>query len=340
MAACPKPGGRRRPPARRRLEIADPEAVSLLRVNRGMDPMRQRSKTLLSRTLIASATLLATLFGGLSPALTGAPVCSLGKDDRRRVVKVLDGETLVLDDRRKVRLIGALAPNRMDVAAEVAAWPAAKTAKSALERLVLDTDVLLTYARQRNTDVWGRLLAHVYVLKGTRTIWVQGALLAGGHARAYAIIGHTKCIDGLVHAEGLARKAKAGLWAKAPYQPVDARKRNAIDRLAGTFQVVEGRVASVSVMRTRAYINFGPSRKRDLTATLGSRALRAARRNSTDLKALAGRRIRIRGWLEHRRGPVIDLATPDLIEVISEPKLETPIPPSQPGVIDASSTPQ
>ena len=49
--------------------------------------------------------------------------CTLEPGPVRTVARVLDGETLILDDGKAVRLIGALAPRAHDAGAAAGAWP-------------------------------------------------------------------------------------------------------------------------------------------------------------------------------------------------------------------------
>src|SRR5262245_17214436 len=63
-------------------------------------------------------------------AETGTACAGLEPGPARTVTRVLDGETVALDDGTELRLIGALAPRAVDADAE--AWPAEAAATEAL----------------------------------------------------------------------------------------------------------------------------------------------------------------------------------------------------------------
>ena len=115
--------------------------------------------------------------------------CALEPGPTRAVVEVVDGETLRLDDRVEVRLIGALAPRAADAGSQAeAAWRPAKESQAALAALVLGQSVALAFAGPR-ADRYGRVLAHLFVGDGDAQVWVQGRLVELGHARAYSLPG-------------------------------------------------------------------------------------------------------------------------------------------------------
>ena len=146
------------------------------------------------------------------------PACAgLTPGPARTVVRIIDGETVGLDDGSEVRLIGALAPRAIDVGAEPGTWPWEGKARDALQALVLGKSVELGFGGER-LDRYGRLQAQVYLIEGDQRRWLQGHLLAQGLARAYTLAGNRACADELLAAEQAAREARRGLWAEAAYQ--------------------------------------------------------------------------------------------------------------------------
>ena len=108
------------------------------------------------------AALAATLLCASSAAQTAEPAqpepstaCTLEPGPIRTVTRILDGETVTLDDGSEVRLIGALAPRAFDADAETGAWPAEAIAVRTLTDLVLGRAVKLAYGGRR-TDRYGR----------------------------------------------------------------------------------------------------------------------------------------------------------------------------------------
>ena len=244
--------------------------------------------------------------------------CNLEPGEARTVTRVLDGDTLQVDGGSEVRLVGALAPRAFDAAAASADWPLAERSRLALEHLVLGRGVTLAYAGRRS-DRHGRLLAHVFVGGGEgkdEAIWVQGAMLKQGMARAYAIEGGAQCLAELIAHESVARDAAVGLWAETAYAVRDADEVGALLRVAGTFQLVEGTAVRVQEVRGTTYINFGEDQRQDFTIMIRDKARRAATAAGLTSEALAGRRVRVRGWIERRGGPLIEAHDPAMIEVL------------------------
>jgi hypothetical protein len=65
------------------------------------------------------------------------------------------------------------------------------------------------------------------------------------------------------------------------------------------------------------YVNFGRRRSGDITVTVLKRNERNFTAAGLDLKSLAGRRIRVRGWIEQRGGDRawIEAERPGQIEI-------------------------
>ncbi len=242
--------------------------------------------------------------------------CELTDGEDRTVARVIDGETLVLDGGTELRLIGALSPRAFDTAGEITDWPLADRAREALEQMAAGRTVRLAFAGRR-TDRYARLLAHVFVGTGSDRVWLQGELLKKGLARAYALEGSTPCLSDLIAHESIARERAAGLWAETIYAVRSADDISTLLRLAGTFQIIEGKVANAADVRGTTYINFGEDRRQDFTVVLRPQARRAMTAAGLKPEDLNGRRVRVRGWIERRGGPLIDLPHPDAIELLA-----------------------
>lgn len=84
----------------------------------------------------------------------------------------------------------------------------------------------------------------------------------------------------------------------------------------GRFAVVRGRVASVRESAGVVYINFGQHWSNQFTATLLKRNESAFAGILVAPKALAGRTIEVRGWIEERNGPAVEVTRPEQIDII------------------------
>jgi len=118
-----------------------------------------------------------------------------------KVLQVLDGDTCVLEDNRRVRYLGINAPEKGDVHAEEAA--------QANNRLVGGKKVKLEFGKQRE-DRDGRLLAYVFVGQ----ILVNEELLRQGQAHLFRPIAN-RYKDRLFKAQEEAIAAGRGIWAKS-----------------------------------------------------------------------------------------------------------------------------
>ena len=70
----------------------------------------------------------------------------------------------------------------------------------------------------------------------------------------------------------------------------------------------------VAVTRSRLYLNFGPDWRSDFTAGAAMRSKAFPQAVIAKLQALEGQRVRLRGWIERRNGPYVELFHPSQIE--------------------------
>jgi endonuclease YncB( thermonuclease family) len=259
----------------------------------------------------ALAVKLAALIGcsGAMAQEQPAPVCG-GDTIARGVVKhVIDGRTFTLDDGREVRLAAVEVP-------PPESSPGA-AAKAALDALVGGDDIVLRRA-DIETDRYGRLVAYAYAVRDGDELFAQGELIASGFARVGDHVGGRSCALELLNSENAARAAKLGLWADSHYDVLDAEAPTDVLARRGRFALVEGKVVSVRESGATIYVNFGRRWSEDFTVTVLKRNERNFTAAGLDLKGLAGRRIRVRGYIEARGGtgqsPWIEADYPEQIE--------------------------
>jgi len=236
------------------------------------------------------------------PALTPERVAT--------VVRIVDGDTLGLDDGTEVRLVGLQAPKRALGREGFVDWPLADEAMAGLGALALGRRVALAHGGRR-VDRHGRALAH---LRRDDGLWVQGAMLDRGLARVYSFADNRTAVGDMLALERGARAARRGIWALDWYAVRDAAAVTSGD--LDSFQLVEGQVRDAAEIRGgRVFLNFGADWRRDFTVTVGPGDRDVFRAAGLDLLALGGRRIRVRGWIHERNGPMIDADHPEQIEV-------------------------
>ncbi len=246
-----------------------------------------------------------------------APACDLAPERSGSVARVLDAQTLVLETGETVRLVGALPPEAPPWWKEQRPWPPAVRARNALARLVVGRAVALAFGA-RKRDRHDRLLAQVFVSDGPEQRWVQGALIEQGHARAYSFPGNRACLRALQRREAQAREARAGLWRLDAYAVRAADDTAALLKRRYAFQIVEGRVHAVARRRAWTFLNFGADYRQDFTVAVRARDRKRFDKSDVPLAALAGRWVRVRGWIEVWNGPVIKATHPEQIELLDE----------------------
>jgi len=144
---------------------------------------------------------------------------------------------------------------------------------------------------------------------------VQALLLAQGEALVSATITNKDCASILTAAEAAGRQAKQGTWAD-PAAIKNAESSGDILAGIGRFTLVEGTVLSVRQAGATTYLNFGRNWTRDFAVTISRRMLPALEGAGIVLKSLENRRIRVRGWVEARGGPRIEVLRVGQIELL------------------------
>lgn len=225
------------------------------------------------------------------------------------VVSAVDGDTVVLDDGRQVRLVGIQAPKLPLGRPNFQAWPMGEEAKAALEMMSQGKTAVLRVA-PTSPDRHGRILAHLVEKDSGR--WMQGELLRQGLARVYTFPDNRVLADELLALEREARSENRGIWA-LPYYAL--RTPDNVRHDTGTFQIVEGRVLDTARVKKRIYLNFGADWRSDFTIKVDTRYESLFREQGIDLLTLKGHRVRVRGWIKSQNGPMIELDHPERLEL-------------------------
>ena len=266
-------------------------------------------------TTLACAAALAGFDADAQPA-RAAPDCGGDGATMGEVVRVIDGKSFLLADGREVRLAAVETLSLVPGDEDDARVAAALAAKAALESAVLHREVTLRLGGA-GPDRYGRLIAYVFVRTPSGEALAQREMLAAGQALVAPTALTAGCRTYLRDAERAARTAKLGLWGD-PYYVV-RRADNIADILAeqGRFAVVGGKVASVRESGGIVYVNFGRRWSQDFTVTILKRNERLFTGAGLAPKALTGRQVEVRGWIEERGGPAIEVARPEQIEIVN-----------------------
>lgn len=248
-----------------------------------VDQTRQmRVKRLRSAGPFLLLLFLALLFSNAVSA--GCP--SLHTGDLLQVAEVFDGDTLLLLDGRRIRLIGINTPET--------GWeekpdePHARAAKRRLERLVSGTGNWIRLEKgQQQRDRYRRLLAHIYSQDGENLIEVLLQDGAGFQIVFPPNLDHLQCYRA---AESRARAVGRGVWADAPV--IEAA---GLARSVEGFRLLRGRIESVEKSRRSLWLKL---------AGVKLRIDRSDLDHFTDWQpqSLLGQRVEVRGWIRFYKG--------------------------------------
>lgn len=260
----------------------------------------------------------AAVLASSEPALPSLPAaeCMLETGATLSVREVHDTQDVILEGGQEldlgVRTVGLDGPRT----------------KRALETLLEDRAITIYRSRGRAhtyQDRYGRMRGHAVVRVATTTIWLQGFLVSQGLARV-AIEGVAgACTSRLLEIEEEARQHRRGYWSSNVFQVFDANETTSISAQLGRFTIVEGRIRRISKIGDRIYLNMGKSWRDDFTVRVpawlanddlesGTLTLRTTVANVSPASLTRGSLIRVRGWIEQRGGPLIEVDQPEQIE--------------------------
>jgi len=258
----------------------------------------------LSRTVLTAYALL-FLHCPLSTA-----ACPTSGDAPAHIERVTNRLELALADGRTVRLAGLDAPDPGRGESETAS-----KARAFLSELVIGRDAELRIVAPR-PDRWNRTPADVFLVVGEpdKPRSVALTLLAAGFARVRPETETRDCLVERLAAENSARLQGLGLWTDPYYSVVPAGHIEDLRGRDGLFAIVEGKALRVGVGRSRYYIDFG--RRGAFTATIPKRQEKLFGRAGINFSTLAGANLRMRGALDNRFGPHMEITDPQQIERI------------------------
>jgi endonuclease YncB( thermonuclease family) len=242
------------------------------------------------------AAALAVAVFSLAAQAAADDACKLTAIGVARVAGVRDGRTLTLADGRELRL---------------AAVEVTEAARAVLQQLAGGQTLRLAKLNA-DRDRYGRLVAFAFAGNARQSL--QQALIAAGAARVAARVGDKACAETLLAAEREARAGHRGLWADPNFAPLAAENFARLAAETGHFALVEGKVLSVHQSGATLYLNFGRRWTKDFSVIILRRNRRKFAAAGIVPRQLQGRRIRVRGWIERRGGPLIEADAPEQLE--------------------------
>lgn len=175
-----------------------------------------------SPALFAALGILVLIAGCSTATANPSPVTGfapLGTTETVRVVRVVDGDTIVIDrggGNERVRYLGIDTPESVKPNTPVEFM--AREASAANEELVAGREVVLE-RDVSDTDHYGRLLRYIWLREGDNWVFVNLELVRRGVAQVVTYPPDVRWTDTLLAAQREARDAGVGLWGQLTPAP-------------------------------------------------------------------------------------------------------------------------
>ncbi len=200
-----------------------------------------------------------------------------------RVKTVFDGDTILLENGRKVRLLGINTPEVEG--RNKTAEPGGQKAKKWLTENIGGQTVRLEPDVEK-TDKYGRLLAHVFTKSGR---FLNLELVENGLATTNIFPPNLRYVEQLLRAEASAEKGGLGLWSEPYYE---SRPYSSVRDSRG-WKRVRGTVGRLKQTAKYAYLYFSDR--------FSLRISRSDQSLFPDLQSYRGKAVEARGWLSKQR---------------------------------------
>jgi len=225
-------------------------------------------------------------------------------DETTTLISVVDGDTVILQDGRKLRLIGINTPE-MQRQQEVAE-PFAHKARVYLSKLIpAGTTIHLRYGVDKK-DRYGRLLAHVFTSKDQN---VAELLLKAGMGSSVQITPNLWSYHCYLEAEKQAQTSKTGIWSHPYSQFIDVKN---ISPDAHGFHFVQGQITRVGKSKNAVWLNMG----KQFALRISNADLIYFKQ--MDLEKLRGKTVAVRGWIyKIKKQQRINLHHPATLQMLS-----------------------
>jgi micrococcal nuclease len=203
-----------------------------------------------------------------------------------RVKTVYDGDTLVLEDGRKIRLLGINTPEVQHRSQMADAG--GMEAKQWLINKVKGTKIRLETDFERQ-DKYGRILAHVFTENDEH---INQHLVEAGLAAVSIYPPNLLYADRLINAQQKAESSKIGIWGEEQYAVLSVAQLPNGGHPGWTR--LQGKVVDIRGSRKFVYLKFSPR--------FEVRIERKWLPLFTEFEKYPGQTIEVRGWLNKYKG--------------------------------------
>ncbi|MCF6189206.1 MAG: thermonuclease family protein [Cocleimonas sp.] len=232
----------------------------------------------------------------LSPHVASAESCtssSLSSPESATVKWVYDGDSLLLTDKRKIRIIGIDTPETKHHRQKAQAYGA--KAKEALRELLksFNYQVTLRYGKERK-DKYKRTLAHVYLVDGTN---ISNWLLEQGYAKTLAFPPNVALADCYKNSEEVAQAQLLKIWR---YKGNQIKQASSLPRRINGYVRLRGKIAKVRHYRKSLIMELESDSKSHIQVKIKKRHLRYF--NEIEPDKLWNKTIIVTGLLKNKKG--------------------------------------
>lgn len=218
-----------------------------------------------------------------------------------KVKKVYDGDTILISDGRKIRLLGINTPEIEH--ADKVAQAGGDAARKWLTQQLLGTRVRLEYDQQKR-DKYKRHLAHIFT---EQQLHINRELVRLGYASTNVFPPNVKYVTELLAAEQVAEGKQLGIWSYPEYKTKLAGELNKANKRG--WQRIVGTVNGIKTTRKSSYLK--------LANHFDVRIKKDHQQYFDRLELLTGKTIEVRGWVNrYKKGFSMLVKHPGAIKIL------------------------
>ena len=253
-------------------------------------------KQLMKKALRKGAFFAFVAFVLLSSHFVNAESCtssSLSSPESATVKWVYDGDSLLLTDKRKIRIVGIDTPETKHHRQKAQAYGA--KAREALRELLksFNYQVVLRYGKERK-DKYKRTLAHVYLPDGTN---ISNWLLEEGYAKTLAFPPNIALADCYKKSEEVAQAQSLRIWR---YKGNQIKQASSLPRRINGYVRLAGTVSKIRRFRKSLIMELESNTKSHIQVKIKKRNLPYF--NEIDPDKLWNKTIIVTGLLKNKKG--------------------------------------
>lgn len=218
------------------------------------------------------------------------------------IKKVYDGDTVLLSDGRKIRLLGINTPEieHFDKVGQAGG----EAARQWLKQQLLNTRVRLEFDQQKH-DKYQRYLAHLFTKQGEH---INLQLVRRGYASINIYPPNLIYVTKLLKAEQAAEAERLGIWSYPEYTPKQGDEINKRNKQG--WQRIVGRVLRIKRTAKNTYLKLGDN--------FYVRIKKAHLQYFNTLDLLKGKKIEVRGWVwRYKNGYSMSVRHPAAIKIVN-----------------------